>query len=152
LIARTAATFRDRLAIDVRLRHRVEALDLENREVQVRDLETGDRRRETYDELMLATGAVPLRPNLPGVDAPGVHGVQTLDDGLAVLAALEDSSVRRAVVVGGGYIGLEMAEAFLRRGLEVSVRTSEDNGHTRACSATSSQVRGLRGVSERDFV
>jgi NADPH-dependent 2,4-dienoyl-CoA reductase/sulfur reductase-like enzyme len=121
LIARTAATFRDRLAIDVRLRHRVEALDLENRAVQVRDLETGDRRREIYDQLMLATGAVPLRPKLPGVDAPGVHGVQTLDDGLAVLAALDDSSVRRAVVVGGGYIGLEMAEAFLRRGLEVSV-------------------------------
>jgi NADPH-dependent 2,4-dienoyl-CoA reductase/sulfur reductase-like enzyme len=121
LIARSAATFRDRLKIDVRLRHRVKALDLENRTIQVRDLETGQLRREPYDQLMLATGAVPVRPDVPGIDAPGVHGVQSLDDGLAVLQALDRPRTRRAVVVGGGYIGLEMAEAFLQRGLEVSV-------------------------------
>src|SRR6185437_7379464 len=65
-------------------------------------------------------GAIPVRPKLPGVDAPGVYGVQTLDDGAAVLDGLTRSP-RQAVVVGGGYIGLEMAEAMVRRGLAVTV-------------------------------
>jgi NADPH-dependent 2,4-dienoyl-CoA reductase/sulfur reductase-like enzyme len=63
---------------------------------------------------------VPVRPNLPGVRAPGVHGVQTLDDGAALLAGLTGRP-RRAVVVGGGYIGIEMAEAMMRRGLAVTL-------------------------------
>lgn len=121
LIARSAATFREELDIDVRLRHRVEAVDLERRAVRVRELDTGTESWEGFDQLMIATGAVPHRPPVPGIDATGVFGVQTLDDGLAVRRALDDPSVRRAVVVGGGYIGLEMAEAFLRRGREVTV-------------------------------
>ena len=65
---------------------------------------------------MLATGARPRRPEIPGIDAPAVHGVQTLDDGEARWRLLEDSP-RRVVVVGGGYIGIEMAEAMVNRGL-----------------------------------
>ncbi len=81
---------------------------------------TAPTARLSYDQLVVATGAVPTRPDLPGIDLDGVFGVQTLDDGAAVLAALE-SRPRRAVVVGAGYIGLEMAEALVRRGLEVTV-------------------------------
>ena len=121
LIARSVETFRDRLAIPVHLRHRVESVDLDRKTVAVRDLGTGEQRDEPFDQLMVATGSVPKRPPVPGVDATGVFGVNTLDDGLAVRQALEGSQVRRAVVVGGGYIGLEMAEAFVRRGLEVTV-------------------------------
>lgn len=82
---------------------------------------------EGFDELLIATGAVPRRPQAPGFDAgpeAGVHGVQTLDDGSALLADLDGSSghrVERVVVVGGGYIGLEVAEACVVRGLHVTV-------------------------------
>ncbi|TDC52673.1 flavoprotein oxidoreductase [Actinomadura sp. KC345] len=120
LIARTPAEFRDR---DIGLRMRTEAVEIDpdGARVRVRDLEGGGERWEPYDHLMVATGAVPVRPPLPGADAKGVHGVQTLDDGIAIRRALEQGRPRRAVVVGGGYIGLEMAEAMVMRGLEVSL-------------------------------
>lgn len=119
LIARTPQAFRERSAIDARIRHDVTEIDLDRRAVRVRDLEGGSQTWEGFDELMVATGAVPVRPDLPGADADGIHGVQTLDDGLAVRRALAEGHPARAVVVGGGYIGLEMAEALVMRGLEV---------------------------------
>jgi NADPH-dependent 2,4-dienoyl-CoA reductase/sulfur reductase-like enzyme len=118
LIARTPEQFRDR-GIDARIHHEVVAIDLDAREVTVRDLD-GDRElREGYDQLLIATGASAIRPPLPGIDAPGVLGVQTLDDGQEVLDALQERAPRTAVVIGAGYIGLEMAEAMVHRGLEV---------------------------------
>lgn len=121
LIARTAEEHRAR-DIDLRLRQEVTALDLDRGRVRTRALDDGGREAWTgFDKLVLATGARPLRPALPGIDAPGVHGVQTLDDGQALLDTLTSSSGRRAVVVGAGYIGVEMAEALIRRGYEVTV-------------------------------
>jgi NADPH-dependent 2,4-dienoyl-CoA reductase/sulfur reductase-like enzyme len=120
LVTRTVAEFR-RQDIDVRLRQEAVGVDLDAGEVTVRDLDGGGDYRLGFDQLVLGTGAVPVHPDIPGTDAPGVYGVQTLDDGEAVRAALARSGVRRAVVVGGGYIGLEMAEAFVQRGLEVTV-------------------------------
>lgn len=121
LIARSPATFRDKFSIDVRLRTEVIEIDLDRRAVHVRDLDGGGERWEGFDQLMVATGAVPGRPPLPGFEARGVFGVQVLEDGLAVRKALETDAPRRAVVVGGGYIGLEMAEALRMQGLEVSL-------------------------------
>jgi NADPH-dependent 2,4-dienoyl-CoA reductase/sulfur reductase-like enzyme len=86
-----------------------------------RDLETGAESWTGFDKLVIATGARPVRPALPGMDAPGVHGVQTLDDGQALLDTLARTDGRRAVVMGAGYIGVEMAEAMLKRGYEVTV-------------------------------
>jgi NADPH-dependent 2,4-dienoyl-CoA reductase/sulfur reductase-like enzyme len=120
LLVRTPQEFRDKQSIDLRMRQEAVGLDLDRREVRVRDLNGGGESRLGFDQLVLATGAVPARPPLPGIDAPGVYGVQTLDDGEAVRAAV-DAGAARAVVVGGGYIGLEMAEAFVRRGLDVTV-------------------------------
>jgi NADPH-dependent 2,4-dienoyl-CoA reductase/sulfur reductase-like enzyme len=120
LVAREPAEHRRR-GIDLRMRHEAESLDLDRREVLVRDLERGETYRLGFDQLVVATGAVPVRPALPGVDAPGVHGVQTLDDGHDVITALDEHRPRSAVVVGGGYIGVEMAEALVRRGLTVTV-------------------------------
>ncbi|TYB37983.1 FAD-dependent oxidoreductase [Actinomadura chibensis] len=125
LIARTPAEFRDR-GIDLRIRAEAVEIDLDGGRVRVRDLDGGGERWEPYDDLMVATGAVPKRPKLPGADAKGVHGVQILDDGVAVRRALERDDPRRAVVVGGGYIGLEMAEAMVKRGLEVSIVDAAD--------------------------
>jgi NADPH-dependent 2,4-dienoyl-CoA reductase/sulfur reductase-like enzyme len=121
LIARSPETFQRTFDIDVRLRHEVVEIDLERRAVLVHALDGGDGRWEGFDQLVVATGAVPARPALPGFDARGVFGVQTLDDGLSVRRRLDTDPPRRAVVVGGGYIGLEMAEALRMRGLQVSL-------------------------------
>lgn len=120
LVARTPAEFRER-GIELRLRTEAVEIDTGGGRVRMRSLDGGGERWEPYDQLMIATGAVPARPDLPGADAKGVHGVQTLDDGVAIRRAVEEGSPRRAVVVGGGYIGLEMAEAMVMRGLEVSL-------------------------------
>jgi NADPH-dependent 2,4-dienoyl-CoA reductase/sulfur reductase-like enzyme len=121
LVARRPEVFREKLSIDVRLRHEVVDIDLDGRTVRVRDLDGGGEREEHFDQLVVATGATPVRPKLPGADAGGIHGVQVLDDGVALRRHLEEKKVSRAVVVGGGYIGLEMAEALVRHGLEVSL-------------------------------
>ncbi|GAA1235732.1 FAD-dependent oxidoreductase [Kitasatospora nipponensis] len=135
LIARTPEQHRAR-DIDLRMRTEVTAIDPAGRRVRSRDLATGAERWTGYDQLVLATGAEPVRPALPGFDAPGVHGVHTLDDGQALLETLARFDPRgvgrperawHAVVVGGGYIGIEMAEAMLLRGYRVTLvhRTPE---------------------------
>ncbi|MGW5847755.1 FAD-dependent oxidoreductase [Streptomyces sp. NPDC055254] len=120
LIARTPQEHRER-GIDLRTRTEVVELDLAGRRVRARDLDTGSESWTGYDKLVLATGARPVRPRIPGIGAHGVHGVQTLDDGRRLMADLERAGIRRAVVVGAGYIGVEMAEALVGRGFEVTV-------------------------------
>src|SRR5207344_1871436 len=107
--------------IDLRMRTEVEEIDLAAGRLTVHDLTAGRSYQEGFDSLVIATGAVPVRPPLPGADADGVFGVQTLDDGAALLADLDHARPRRAVVVGGGYIGVEMAEALVRHGVAVTV-------------------------------
>ncbi|GAA5045160.1 FAD-dependent oxidoreductase [Streptomyces similanensis] len=120
LIARGPEEHRER-GIDLRMRTEVTEIDVAGGRVRAREVETGAESWTSYDKLVIATGARPIRPDLPGVDAPGVHGVQTLDDGQALLDTLTRAAGRRAVVVGAGYIGVEMAEALIRRGYEVTV-------------------------------
>lgn len=123
LVSRSPEQHR-RNGIDLRMRTEVVGIDLERRTVRAR-AEDGEY-DEPFDDLMYATGSVPMRPPVPGIDAPGVFGVQTLDDGAALRAALDGPApgggeVRRVVIVGGGYIGLEVAEACQIRGLDVTV-------------------------------
>jgi NADPH-dependent 2,4-dienoyl-CoA reductase/sulfur reductase-like enzyme len=119
LVARTPQQHRDN-GIDLRMHSEAMALDLDARTVEVRDADAGRTYALGFDQLVLATGARPRRPALPGIDAPGVYGVQTLDDGERMLDGLRGGP-RRAVVIGGGYIGIEMAEAMVNRGLDVTV-------------------------------
>jgi NADPH-dependent 2,4-dienoyl-CoA reductase/sulfur reductase-like enzyme len=121
LVARTPEQHRAN-GIDLRMRSEAVALDMDRREVEVRDHGAGRTYALGFDHLVLATGAQPRRPDVPGIDADGVYGVQTLDDGEALLDGL-GREPRRAVVVGGGYIGVEMAEAMVNRGLDVTVVT-----------------------------
>ncbi|MCW2735614.1 MAG: FAD-dependent pyridine nucleotide-disulfide oxidoreductase [Nocardioides sp.] len=107
--------------IDVRTRHEVVGIDLGARTVAVRDLEGGTDLTEPFDSLVYAAGSVPMRPPVPGIDAAGVYGVQVLDDGADLIRELDSGDVRRVVVIGGGYIGLEIAEACRIRELEVTV-------------------------------
>ncbi|MFI6013470.1 FAD-dependent oxidoreductase [Streptomyces sp. NPDC051243] len=120
LIARTAEEHRAR-DIDLRMRTEVTEIDVAGGRVRARDVDSGAESWTSYDKLVIATGARPIRPDMPGVDAPGVHGVQTLDDGQALIDTLARTRGRRAVVVGAGYIGVEMAEALINRGYEVTV-------------------------------
>ncbi|WP_052359899.1 FAD-dependent oxidoreductase [Actinoplanes friuliensis] len=121
LIARTPEAHRD-AGILVHTRHEVTAIDLDRREVIARDLDGGGELREGFDHLVYATGAVPVTPDWARIDGGGVFGVQTLDDGTAIHAWLEsDPKPRHAVVIGGGYVGVEMAEAMVQRGLAVTL-------------------------------
>ena len=120
LVARTPQQFRDNHRIDVRLRHEAMGIDLDRRSVEVRDHDHGRTVRVPFDQLMLGMGARPRRPDLPGMDHEIVHGVQTLGDAADLLEHAE-RGCGRVVVVGGGYIGLEIAEAFVQRGSGVTV-------------------------------
>jgi len=130
LIARTPKAFAE-MDISVRLGSRAESIDLDAQTVAVgsavgadtdTDTDAGHGQRDSwaYDHLLIATGATPLRPPIEGLDAEGVFGVQTIPDGEAIRRAL-DKQPKRAVVLGGGYIGLEMAEALVNHGLSVTV-------------------------------
>jgi NADPH-dependent 2,4-dienoyl-CoA reductase/sulfur reductase-like enzyme len=121
LIARRAEVFREKQHIDVRLHHEATEIDTDARTVAVRDLDAGTELTLGYDDLLIATGAQQVPPPVDGLDTPGVSGVQTLADGQRILDAMAERSPRHAVVVGGGYIGLEMAEAMQLRGLEVTL-------------------------------
>ncbi|MGW1323833.1 FAD-dependent oxidoreductase [Streptomyces antibioticus] len=120
LIARTPEEHRAR-GIGLQLRTEVTRIDVAGRRVHARDLDSGAESWTSYDKLVIATGARPVRPEMPGADAAGVHGVQTLGDGQELIETLARARGRRAVVVGAGYIGVEMAEALIDRGFEVTV-------------------------------
>ncbi len=121
LIARSPEAHRAK-GVDVRVRHEVRAIDLDRREVEVAALgDGGSVRREPFDHLVVATGASPIRPTFPNVDARGITAMHTIPDALALDELLRSRRPGRAVVVGGGYIGLEMVEALLWRGLHVTL-------------------------------
>jgi NADPH-dependent 2,4-dienoyl-CoA reductase/sulfur reductase-like enzyme len=121
LIARTPETFRDQYQIDARVGHEVHGIDLGRRAVEVASRPGGRTEWEPFDQLVIAVGAEPIRPELPGSDATGICGLKSLEDGLYLNALIEREQPRRAVVVGGGYIGIEMAEALIMRGISVAL-------------------------------
>jgi NADPH-dependent 2,4-dienoyl-CoA reductase/sulfur reductase-like enzyme len=118
LLVRQPEVFRDNYAIEAKVRHQATEIDLDRGAVLVRDLDAGLDRWEPFDDLVVATGAIPRRPSLPGAHAPGIFGVQTLDDGVALRRYVAENHPARAVIVGGGYVGLEMAEACCALGIE----------------------------------
>jgi NADPH-dependent 2,4-dienoyl-CoA reductase/sulfur reductase-like enzyme len=113
--------FRERDGIDARVLHEVLEIDAAERRVHVHDLKNGGSAWESYDQLLIATGAVPICPNLPGADSGDICGVNTLKTGLDIRRRLDEGGMKTGVIVGGGYIGLEMAEALVMNGLEVSL-------------------------------
>ena len=119
LVARTPEQHRAK-GIDVRIHHEITAIDATASAVTVRDLDTGRESALHYDELLIGTGASGISPNWPGINAEGVLQLRTLDDA-AKVERLLGAGARRAVVVGAGYIGLEVAEGLLERGLDVTV-------------------------------
>jgi NADPH-dependent 2,4-dienoyl-CoA reductase/sulfur reductase-like enzyme/rhodanese-related sulfurtransferase len=120
LLVATPERLHSRLNLDVRVRTQVEAIDRKAKKVRARDLATGREYEERYDKLILAPGAAPLRPPIPGIDLPGVFTLRSLGDTDRIKQAV-DRGVRQAVLLGGGFISLELAENFARRGIATTV-------------------------------
>lgn len=111
-MVRTPEFFEHAKGVRVLPRTRAEGIDRAQKYVRIRDLQTGEQRQLAYDKLVLATGSRPRRPDLPGVDLPGVFTVSNLDEAEAIRSLVEKGKVNKAVVIGAGFIGLEMAEAL----------------------------------------
>jgi NADPH-dependent 2,4-dienoyl-CoA reductase/sulfur reductase-like enzyme/rhodanese-related sulfurtransferase len=126
LLLQTPASFKESLNVDVRVGQEALAIDRPGKRLRVRRLEDGKEYEEAYDVLILAPGAAPLRPRIPGIDDPDVMSLRSLEDSDLIKEKLDSGEVRRAVVVGGGFIGLEMAENLVRRGAEVAVAEALD--------------------------
>jgi NADPH-dependent 2,4-dienoyl-CoA reductase/sulfur reductase-like enzyme/peroxiredoxin family protein/TusA-related sulfurtransferase/rhodanese-related sulfurtransferase len=113
LLVTTPEALRTRFRIDVRTRNEVTAIDPDKKEVEIRNLESGALYTESYDALVLSPGAEPIRPPISGIDSPNVLSLRNMEDMDRIIQALDGKS--HATVIGGGYIGLEMAEALRRR-------------------------------------
>ena len=138
LLVATEETFREQFAIDVRTRCEVIGVSSQQKTVEIKNHVTGEVTTEKYDKLVLSPGAAPLRPPLPGIDLPGIFSVRTVPDARTIREWLDRDigdrtgmhsytgyqtvmPAQRAVVVGGGFIGLEMTENLIHRGLEVTL-------------------------------
>ena len=120
LLLQTPQSLKASLNLDVRVGHEVVGVDREARCVRVRELDGGREYSEAYDALVLCPGATPIRPPLPGIDHPRVFVLRNVDD-MDRIKAVVDGGARKAVVIGAGYIGVEMAESLRDRGLEVEI-------------------------------
>jgi NADPH-dependent 2,4-dienoyl-CoA reductase/sulfur reductase-like enzyme/rhodanese-related sulfurtransferase len=119
LIIQTPEKFKQRFNIDVRIRSEAVSIDTVARKVTIRT--NGTTYEEPYDYLVLAPGSTPIRPQLPGIDSPLVHTLRTIPDTDRIKAMVDKGDVHSVVVIGGGFIGLEMAENLRQRGLEVTM-------------------------------
>ncbi|HCU57293.1 MAG TPA: CoA-disulfide reductase [Anaerolineaceae bacterium] len=121
LLVVTPESLKDMLNIDSRVRHEALKIDRKKKSVTVRDLDSGRTYEETYDKLVLSPGAAPVVPPLPGVDLDRVFTLRNLPDMDKIKAFVDEKKPARAVVVGGGFIGLEIAENLQDRGVQVTL-------------------------------
>ena len=121
LLIATPELFKERFNIEVRLRSEVRSIDREKHEIEVRNEESGEVYRQKYDALVLAPGAMPVRPPIPGIDLSGIFSLRTIPDSRQIREQIAERKAKRAVVVGGGFIGLEMTENLVRRGVSVTI-------------------------------
>lgn len=120
LLLQTPESLKTSLNLDVRTGHEVLAIDRTNKFVTVRNRTSGEEYRERYDKLVLCQGANPVRPPLPGIDHPRLFTLRNIPD-MDAIKAVVDQGAQSAVVIGGGYIGVEIAEALRQRGLQVDL-------------------------------
>ncbi|MBQ1411871.1 MAG: FAD-dependent oxidoreductase [Clostridia bacterium] len=121
LLLMTPEMMYDRFRIDVRVRHEVISIDRQAKTVSVRNLATGQSYDERYDDLVIATGSSPLRPAIPGIDSDRIRTLWTVPDTDKIRSLISEQGVKTAAVIGGGFIGLEMAENLRHAGLQVSL-------------------------------
>jgi NADPH-dependent 2,4-dienoyl-CoA reductase/sulfur reductase-like enzyme/rhodanese-related sulfurtransferase len=121
LFVQTAAGFSKRFNIDVRIHTEVLSIDKNNKQINVKNLVDGTEYSENYDKLVLSPGAEPLRPPLPGINLPGIFTLRNIPDTDSIKAFAEKYSNGKAMIIGGGFIGLEMAENLHRLGMNVTI-------------------------------
>jgi NADPH-dependent 2,4-dienoyl-CoA reductase/sulfur reductase-like enzyme len=160
LIARTPERFA-KAGIEVKVRHRVEGVDPESKTLVVRDLATDRVFEDRYDRLVISTGAAAIRLPVPGADLAGVHPLRFLTDADAILRHLETRAPKEAIVVGGGYVGLEVAENLVAAGVGVSLVEAAERVATAYGKGVSARiedhlrnkgVRLLLGVAVEEFL
>jgi len=121
LLVVTPEKLRETFNIDARVKHEALSIDRQKKTVKVRDISSGNEYSEQYDKLVLSPGASPIVPPLPGVNLPGVFTLRSIPDMDKIRDYISEKKPQRAVVVGGGFIGLELAENLHHRGVEVTV-------------------------------
>jgi NADPH-dependent 2,4-dienoyl-CoA reductase/sulfur reductase-like enzyme len=120
LLVQTPQKLKESLNLDVRVGHEVTDIDREAKTVHVQNLDTGETYTESYDKLVLSLGATPIRPKLPGIDHSNIFVLRNIPDMDRIMAGLQHHA-REAIVIGGGYIGVEVAENLIHQGLRVHV-------------------------------
>ena len=126
LLLQTPQAMKAKFNIDVFVKTEVTAIDRAGKTVTVRDLATGAERAERYDTLVLSTGSSPVRPPIPGIDSPRIQTLWTVPDAERIRALVTEQGVKTAAVIGGGFIGLEMAENLREAGVSVALVEATD--------------------------
>ena len=126
LLVTSEAMFKQRYQVNVRRRTEAISIDPKGKVVRLRDLATGNEFDETYDKLLLSPGTVPIHPKLPGIDSSRVFSLHNIPDLDRIMAHLHEHPVRRAVVIGGGFIGIEVAENLHERGVSTTLVEGTD--------------------------
>lgn len=121
LTLQTSESFQTRFRINVKVKHEVIDIDVKRKTVTVRNLDTGEEFEEGYDKLILSPGAKPIRPDLPGIDSKNLFSLRTVEDTFRIRRFAEEHKPKTAVMVGGGFIGLEVAENLCELGVKVTV-------------------------------
>ncbi len=121
LVVQTPEALNIRFHIDVRILSEVTRIDTDQKELEVKDLRTGATYRESYDKLILSPGAVPIKPAISGLDADNVFTMRNIPDTYAIKDFVDNRKPKRAIVVGGGFIGIELAENLIERGIKVTL-------------------------------
>jgi Uncharacterized NAD(FAD)-dependent dehydrogenases len=121
LLLQTPEAMRNKYNVDVRIKNEVISIDRENKTVEVKDKDSGKTYEESYDTLVLSTGSSPLRPPIPGIDSPRIMTLWTVPDTDRIKTLIKEQGIKTAAVIGGGFIGLEMAENLHQAGLEVNI-------------------------------
>lgn len=126
LLLQTPEAMKQKYNIDVRVKNEVTSVDREKKSVTVRRLDTGEDYEEAYDTLVISTGSSPVRPPIPGIDSPRIRTLWTVPDTDRIRALIREEKIKSAAVIGGGFIGLEMAENLRHAGLSVSLIEMQD--------------------------
>lgn len=121
LLVQTPEEMKARFNIDVRVNSEVLIIDKANKTVFVKNLISGEEYNETYDKLILSPGSTPLKPPIPGIDAPNIFTIWNIPDTDAIKSYLNSGKAKKAAIIGGGFIGIEMAENLFELGLKVSI-------------------------------
>lgn len=121
LTLQTPESFRKRFNVDVRIFNEVIAIDRNEKKVTVKNHKMGETYEETYDKLVLSPGAEPFKPNIEGIDSRLVFTLRNIPDTYRIKDYIEENNCKRAIVVGGGYIGIEMAENLSQLNLDVTI-------------------------------